>query len=64
MKFQLISDVHGLFQHVHWCDEVDLILAAGDIDENLDDAVAFFKQRPRPCCVGRRQSRTLWWGYG
>lgn len=48
MKVQLISDVHGRFQNVIWNKNADIILAAGDISENIEKAVEFLKSAPAP----------------
>lgn len=48
MRFQLISDVHGRFSQVRWDPQADLVLAAGDISENLREAVAFLGSAPVP----------------
>lgn len=48
MKYQLISDVHGRFNKVVWDKTADIILAAGDISENIDEGFKFLKTSPLP----------------
>lgn len=48
MKVQLISDVHGRFNNIIWNKNADIVLAAGDISENIYKAVDFLKTSPVP----------------
>ena len=48
MKYQLISDVHGRFKKVSWDNNADIVLAAGDISENLDEGFKFLNTSPIP----------------
>lgn len=48
MNFQLISDVHGRFSKVEWDKDADIILAAGDISENIEEGHKFLRNAPAP----------------
>lgn len=48
MNFQLISDVHGRFSKVQWDNNADIILAAGDISENIEEGHKFLRTAPAP----------------
>lgn len=48
MNFQLISDVHGRFSKVEWDNSADIILAAGDISENIEEGHKFLRTAPAP----------------
>ncbi len=48
MKYQLISDVHGRFKKVSWDHNADIVLAAGDISENIDEGFKFLTTSPLP----------------
>lgn len=48
MKYQLISDVHGRFTKVSWDESADIVLAAGDISENIDEGFKFLNTSPLP----------------
>lgn len=48
MKYQLISDVHGRFKKVSWDNNADIVLAAGDISENIDEGFKFLNTSPLP----------------
>lgn len=48
MRFQLISDVHGQFNKVHWDKKADIILASGDISDNIDKSLSFLLTAPVP----------------
>lgn len=48
MLFQLISDTHGRFENVKWDPKADIILASGDISENIDKSIKFLLTSPVP----------------
>ena len=48
MRFQLISDVHGQFNKIHWDKKADIILASGDISDNIDKSLSFLLTAPVP----------------
>lgn len=48
MKFQLISDVHGRFEHVEWDSSADLVLCAGDVSEFVKKGHRFLMGAPAP----------------
>lgn len=48
MKIQLVSDVHGRFEKVKWDENVDFILAAGDISESSERRFKFLLEAPAP----------------
>lgn len=48
MIFQLISDIHGQFHNITWHKDADIILATGDISENIDKALSFLLTSPVP----------------
>lgn len=48
MKYQLVSDVHGRFKQVKWDEDADIVLAAGDISENIEEGHKFLRTSPVP----------------
>lgn len=48
MRFQLISDVHGQFDKIHWDKRADIVLASGDISDNIEKSISFLLTSPVP----------------